>query len=54
MGLGLRIFVNYIQAKALERVLLAVWQVCGSVKKFCPVEGTWHTLMEFCGGGSLY
>lgn len=41
--------MNYTQAKTLERVLLAVWQVCGSVK-FCPVKGTWHTLMEFCGG----
>lgn len=45
--IGVRIYVDYTQAKALERVLLAVWQACGSAKKFCPVEGIWHSLMEF-------
>lgn len=46
---GVRIFVDYTQAKALERVLLTVWQACRSAKKFCPVEGTWYSLMEFWG-----
>lgn len=49
MGLGVRFFVVYTQAKALDRVLLTVWQACRSAKKFCPVEGTWYSLMEFWG-----
>lgn len=54
MRLEVRIFVDYTQAKALERVLLALWQEYGSAKKFCPVEGTWHSLMEFWEEKSLY
>lgn len=50
-GTGVRIFVDYTQAKAPERVLLAVRQECGSAKKFHPVEGTWHSLTEFGGEG---
>lgn len=40
----------YTQATAPERVLLAVWQACGSTK-FRPVEGTWHSLTESGEGG---
>lgn len=47
MELGVRTFMDYTKARALERVLLAIWQVCGSAKKFCPVEGMWHSLIEF-------
>lgn len=51
MGPGVRTFVDYTQARAPESVLLAIWQVCGSAKKFRPVEGTWHSLMEIGGLG---
>lgn len=49
MGLGIRIFVDSTQAKAPETVLLASMAGTWVSKKFCPLEGMWHSLMESWG-----
>lgn len=52
-GIGGKDLGDYMQATAPERVLLAVWQACGSTKKFRPVEGTRHSLTESGQGGQV-
>ena len=53
MGPGVRTFADHTQARAPERLLLAIWQVCGSAKKFRPVEGTWQSHGDWGVGGKV-
>lgn len=50
MRLGVRTLGDYTQATAPERVLLAVWQACGSTEEFGLAEGR-ATVSQTLGEG---